>query len=92
MNGLYKLPEKLRDHLPTETYPQLERFNNREGLSADDLLQQRPALLGISVSLYQLKELGMNPALGVDQHFLQAAHRGNKVIRYHDIENSYGYM
>jgi uncharacterized protein YbaP (TraB family) len=80
-NGLYKPPETLRDHLPTATYQRLERFINRESLSTDDLLQQRPALLGISVSLYQLKELGMNPALGLDQHFLQAAHQNKKPIR-----------
>jgi uncharacterized protein YbaP (TraB family) len=80
-NGLYKPPETLRDHLPAATYERLEKFITSEGLSANDLMQQRPALLGISVSLYQLKELGMNPALGLDQHFLQAAHQDKKPIR-----------
>lgn len=80
-HGLYTPPETLRDHLPDSTYQRLVKFIEKENLSEVELLQQRPALLGISVSLYQLNSLGMNPALGLDQHFLKKAHAVNKPIR-----------
>jgi uncharacterized protein YbaP (TraB family) len=84
-NGMYKPPESLRNHLSDGTYERLITYLNKEDLPVATSLQQRPALLAITISLHELQKLQLDSEHGLDKHFLDRAYDTGKKIR--SLEN-----
>lgn len=84
-HGMYTPPDSLRNHISAKSYQRLENYLEQESLPRDVLLQQRPPLLAITLSLHQLQAFGLDPNLGLDKHFLSEAHDLGKNVR--SLEN-----
>jgi uncharacterized protein YbaP (TraB family) len=77
--GAYPPGEDLQQHLSPRVYAQLEDYLEGRGLSLPMFAGLRPGLVVTLLTTSRMIELGMKPALGIDQYFLRLA-RGHKEI------------
>jgi len=77
----------LRDDLDAPTWTRLQAWTNANGTPLAQLQNMRPWFVGLTVSIAQMQKLGLDPQLGLDQHFMQrAATAGKPVIGLEDID------
>ena len=55
-----------------------QRYAQANGLALEPLARLEPWFVGLSVGLLEMGKLGLDPALGLDRHFMQAAARAGK--------------
>jgi uncharacterized protein YbaP (TraB family) len=77
--GLLPAGEVLSEKLSEPVWKALEKYLRSRGLPIAGFQTLRPGLVVLTLTTMRLMEMGMDPELGIDQHFLKAA-RGNKPI------------
>ena len=71
--------ETLKDHVSADTWAAVERYVEGGGplpLSAIERMQ--PWFLALTLSVMEMQRLGMDPSLGVEQHFMRAMDKDGK--------------
>jgi uncharacterized protein YbaP (TraB family) len=71
----------LTSQLQPETRTLLTAHLQANGLDLAPLERQRPWYLAVSLTIQELRKLGLNPDLGLDMHFFRRAERDLKVVR-----------
>ena len=71
--------DSLASVLQPETYRQIDEFLSARGLSIGNFERLKPSMVSISLSVMEMKRLGLT-AIGVDQHFFQRASREGKPV------------
>lgn len=77
--GLLPEGELLSEQLSESAWKALEKYLRSRGLPVEGFQALRPGLVVLTLTTMRLMEMGMDPELGIDQHFLKAA-RGHKPI------------
>lgn len=78
--SLYPGPKTLKDDLSAAVYARLRQWLQRRQVPEAMFVRQRPAIAMISLSMLELRARGLDPALGIDRHFLKQAHRNGKPV------------
>lgn len=68
----------LQQELDAATWRKLQDYAGRHELSLQTLQSYRPWFVGLTVSLASMAQQGMDPALGLDRHFMQLARASGK--------------
>lgn len=76
--GLRQDGSSLQQELDAMTWRKLQAYAASHRLSLDALKIYRPWFVGLTVSLTAMAEQGMDPALGLDRHFMQLALKSGK--------------
>lgn len=71
-------PGRLEQDLGPALWAELERYAAGNGLPLASLARFDPWFVGLTVGLLEMGKQGLDPALGLDRHFMQAAGRGGK--------------
>lgn len=71
--GSYPAHESLTDHISDEIHGQLARYLEAEGMPAAAFDRFEPWLVALRISVMELQKLGLDPQLGVEQHFIAKA-------------------
>lgn len=79
-NAQYPAGETVRDHIQPQTWLRLHTYLEKQHIPPESLLQYKPGILVNMLTMMQLVAGGLSPALGLDQHFLLAAHASDKPI------------
>jgi uncharacterized protein YbaP (TraB family) len=76
------LPEgqTLRDQLSPKLYDQLSAQLKETGLPAEFVEKFKPGMAATLITVFEVQKLGLDPKLGVDQHFHQLARKAGKEI------------
>ena len=78
-HGFYPAPETVEEHLSADTLKVLKAYLHKDDRSLDEYHRMRPWMLGLTLATEVLRSAGLDPALGIDQHFMQRA-VGKKTI------------
>ncbi len=78
-HAMYPPGESIRNHINEATWKKLEQYAQKNEIPLSMLQRQKPGLLVTSLATIQMMKMGLQPEMGLDQHFLQQA-RGNKPI------------
>lgn len=84
--GSYPPEESLTDHISDETHAQLTRYLDGAGLPAAPFNRFEPWLISLTVSVLELQKLGLDPTLGIDQHFLVKAKDSKPILALETAE------
>lgn len=68
----------LRDDIGQAQWSALEAYAGEHGLSAAAMAGYKPWFVALTVSLAEMSNQGLDPALGLDQHFMREATRAGK--------------
>jgi hypothetical protein len=77
-DGMYPGDDSLSNHISAETRKALETYCKRSGLPVDMFANMKPWLAAMTLSMLPFQRAGMDPSLGLDQHFLDEA--GNRRV------------
>jgi uncharacterized protein YbaP (TraB family) len=72
--GSYPEGKSIHDELSNETWLQLAKHLEDAGLAPELMEQLRPGLVVTMLTTVRMMALGLEPALGIDRHFLDRAH------------------
>lgn len=72
--------QTLKDQLSPKAYERLEAQLKETGLPVEGVKNLKPAMVALTILMIEMQKLGLNPKLGVDQHFLQKAKKAGKQI------------
>jgi len=78
--GMLPEGETLEDHLSPETHALLQETLADLGIPADRLSTMRPWLVATNLSMMEILVAGLDPSLGIDNHFTEEAEREGKEI------------
>jgi uncharacterized protein YbaP (TraB family) len=84
--GSYPPEESLTDHISDETHAQLTRYLEGAGLPAAPFNRFEPWLIALTVSVLELQKLGLDPTLGIDQHFIAKAKDSKPILELETAE------
>ena len=84
--GSYPPEESLTDHISDETHVQLTRYLEGAGLPAAAFNRFKPWLIALTISVLELQKLGLDPTLGIDQHFLAKAKDSKPILELETAE------
>ncbi len=77
--GMYQDPtHKLQDDLSPSTWSALEAYGAKNGLPAMALQRFEPWTAALTLVALETQKLGMDPASGLDQHFMKLASTDHK--------------
>lgn len=76
--GLRKDGSSLRQELDAPTWQKLQAYAARRGLSPELLQTYQAWFVGLTISIAAMTSQGMDPALGLDRHFMQLALKAGK--------------
>lgn len=71
----------LREDLDAATWERLQAYCVRHGLPLQALQGYRPWFVGLSIGISEMARQGMDPALGLDRHFMQKALADGKPVQ-----------
>jgi len=81
--GMYPAGDCLEDHISPRTKEAFQTFlqsGTYPSALGQALQSQKPWLISISIPVLEFTRRGFNPALGIDKHFIDAAHSGGKKV------------
>ena len=85
--GVYTKGETLKKNVSAETYEEVEKQGTALGLPAGTLNAFKPWMAALTITALAAQKAGLNPELGLDMHFLNAAHSsGKKIIELEGVE------
>ncbi|HEB83173.1 MAG TPA: TraB/GumN family protein [Gammaproteobacteria bacterium] len=85
--GRYTDGKTIRDVLSKETWLQLQQRLKQMKLSYDAVKHYKPGILVLTLTSVQLMQMGFDPALGIDMHFLAlATQQKKKIIELETLE------
>ena len=76
--GTYKNGRSIEDELSAETMNALHRRLESLGIKYDNVKQLKPGMMVLTLTSVQLMQLGLDPALGIDLHFINASRTTDK--------------
>ncbi|MET0378933.1 MAG: TraB/GumN family protein [Spongiibacteraceae bacterium] len=79
-HGFYPEGDSLRNHLRAETWQRLSKYLQKQDIDPASLERQKPGLLVMMLTMLQMNADGLQAALGIDQHFLNAANTVKKPV------------
>lgn len=79
-HGSYPEGDSLRNHLRMETWQRLSNYLQEQEIDPASIERQKPGLLVMMLTMLQIHAEGMQAALGIDQHFLNAASAVQKPV------------
>src|SRR5690606_2299990 len=65
----------LKDKLKPETYAKLQTFFKERNIPEASFLYFTPTGVGLTIAVMEYQRIGMNPELGVDQHYSNRGHK-----------------
>ena len=71
--GIYKDGSTIKDAISEKTWLQLEQRLEQLKISYDDVKSYRPGILVLTLTAMQVMQMGFDPGLGIDAHFLNKA-------------------
>lgn len=78
-HGFYPASETIEEHLSADTLRILKAYLHKHDRSLDEYHRMKPWMLGLTLGVEVLRGAGLDPALGIDRHFMQRA-VGRKTI------------
>ena len=85
--GTYKDGKTIKDVISAETWLQLQKRLNSLNINYDVIKNYRPGVLVLTLSAVQVMQMGFDPQLGIDVHFLrEAARQSKKIIELETLE------
>ncbi len=85
--GVYKDGKTIKDVISAETWSQLQQRLNSLGINYDSIKNYKPGVLVLTLSAMQIMQMGFDPQLGIDVHFLlKAAQQSKKIIELESME------
>lgn len=78
--GVYKDGKTIKDVLSEKTWLQLQKRLNLLSINYDAVKNYRPGVLVLTLSAMQAMQMGFDPLLGIDVHFLLEASQQEKNI------------
>ena len=78
--GMYPPDKSLKKSVSEETYMMLGEFLLEREIDAMAMGMMKPWLVAITLTVVEMQRLGYDPALGIDQHFLNLAVEEKKRI------------
>ncbi len=83
--------ETLKDQLSAGTYASLSKHAEDAGLPLAMFAQMKPVMVVVMLEVMELQKLGLNPELGLDQHFFNKARdRGNQIVPLETVDFQIG--
>lgn len=79
VKGTYPADDSLANHISPELSGHLTEYLMEAGIPGETFDQFRPWFVALTISVIELQKIGLDPSLGIDQHFLNRA-RGSKPI------------
>jgi len=76
--GSYKNGRSIEDELSAETMSALHGRLASLGIKYDNVKQLKPGMMVLTLTSVQLMQLGLDPALGIDLHFINAVRAVDK--------------
>jgi uncharacterized protein YbaP (TraB family) len=76
--GSYKNGRSIEDELSVETMSALHARLKSLGIEYDSVKQLKPGMMVLTLTSVQLMQLGLDPALGIDIHFINASRTTDK--------------
>ena len=76
--GTYNNGRSIEDELSADTLSALHERLNSLGIKYDSVKQLRPGMMVLTLTSVQLMQLGLDPALGIDLHFINASRATDK--------------
>jgi len=76
--GSYKNGRTIEDELSAETMSALHKRLESLGIKYDNVKQLKPGMMVLTLTSVQLMQLGLDPALGIDLHFINASRTTDK--------------
>ena len=70
----------LQQLLPTATFEQLEAYAAKRHLAMADLQAFEPWFVSLQITITEMQRLGLDPGLGLDQHFASLATKAGKPV------------
>ncbi|HVK52140.1 MAG TPA: TraB/GumN family protein [Pseudoxanthomonas sp.] len=68
----------LATELGPETWTELQAWSKRNGMPAEALARFETWMVGLTISLVEMSKQGLDPKLGLDQHFMDKAKQAGK--------------
>lgn len=85
--GKFKDGKTIQDVLSKETWLQLQQRLKQLKLSYDAVKHYRPGILVLTLTSVQVMQMGFDPQLGIDMHFLsQAAQQKKDILELETLE------
>jgi hypothetical protein len=84
---------ELKRDLDAATWQKLQAFAAQNKLPLAQMQGMKPWFVGLSISVGQMQKLGLDPALGLDRHFMERAQKtGRKTAGLEDIDTQIGML
>ncbi|KAG0942803.1 hypothetical protein G6F31_014814 [Rhizopus arrhizus] len=84
---------ELKRDLDAATWQKLQAFAAQNALPLAQMQGMKPWFVGLSISIGQMQKLGLDPALGLDRHFMERAQKtGRKTAGLEDIDTQIGML
>jgi uncharacterized protein len=71
----------LQSSLPEKTWKQFEAYANERKLPVANFQNFEPWFVTLMLSVMEMQKMGLNPALGLDKHFMDRATKAGKVTK-----------
>lgn len=85
--GVYQDGRTIKDVISEETWLQLRQRLRQLNVSYDTVKNYKPGVLVLTLTAIQVMQMGFDPQLGIDAHFLtRAAIQGLKIIELESLE------
>lgn len=92
-HGLYQPPDSLKRMLPEEAWRLATRWAKRFRIPPSELEQMRPWLAAVTFVALEMRRIGLDPQLGMEQHFVRrAAQAGIEVGELESFEEQIGML
>lgn len=78
--GSYKDGKTIKDKISAETWVQLQKHLKSLNINYENIKNYRPGILVLTLSAMQVMQMGFDPQLGIDVHFLLEAEQQEKNI------------
>jgi uncharacterized protein YbaP (TraB family) len=75
--GVYENGATIKDKISADTWLQLQQRLKQLNIEYDSVKNYRPGILVLTLSATQVVQMGFDPALGIDAHFLTQARQGH---------------
>jgi uncharacterized protein YbaP (TraB family) len=88
-NGIFRDGTTIKDAITDETWRQLQQRLKQLNISYDAIKNYKPGVIVLTLSAVQVMQMGFDPELGIDAHFLARAsqkERAKQIIELETLE------
>lgn len=92
-SAVFEPPDNLERHVPPALFKETIETLQSYGVPAEVGRGLKPHMLSMALTMFEVGRVGMDPALGLDMHLLQRAHRdGKRVIELESAAQQLGML